>query len=99
MAIKKNIADFYWNNQCEATFRRLKAYLVSPLLSKPLSDETLFLYLADSDAAVSAALVRGDGGIRKLVYYVSKALIDAQTKYTRIEKLVFALCHNKKLKH
>ena len=51
----------------------------------------LFLYLAVSDTAASAALVRKDGGIQKPVYYVSKALIDAQTRYTRIEKLVFAL--------
>ena len=36
-------------------------------------------------------LVQEDGGIQKLVYYVSKALIDTQTRYTRFEKLVFAL--------
>jgi len=69
----------------------LKAYLATrPLLSKPLPGETLFLYLAISEAAVSAALIR-EGGIRRLVYYISKALIDAQTRYTRIKKLVLAL--------
>jgi len=92
LAVKKNEADFSWNDQCEATFQSLKAYLASPsLLSKPFPDETLFLYLAVSDTAVGAALVREDGGIQKLVYYISKALIDAQTRYMRIEKLVFAL--------
>ena len=43
-----------------------------------------------SDTAVSASLVR-KGGIQKPLYYISKALIDAQTRYTRIIKLVFAL--------
>ena len=41
LAIKKNGADFFWNDQYEAAFLRLKAYLASPpLLSKPLPDET-----------------------------------------------------------
>ena len=40
LAIKKNIADFCWNVQCEAAFQSLKVYLASPpLLSKPLLDE------------------------------------------------------------
>jgi len=101
LAIKKNVADFYWNDECEATFQSLKAYLASPtLLSKPLPDETLFLHLAVSNTTVSTALLREDGGIQKPVYYVSKALIDGQTRYTRIEKLVFTLFITKrKLKH
>jgi len=50
--------------------------------------------------AISAALIREDRGIQKPVYYVSKALIDAQIRYTRIEKLVLALFITiRKLKH
>jgi len=61
-----------------ATFESLKAYLASPpLLSKPLSDKMMFIYLAVSDIAVCLVLVRQDGGIQKIIYYVSKALIDA----------------------
>ena len=62
-----------------------------PLLSKPLPGEALFLYVAVSNIVVSATLIREGGGIQRPVYYVSKALIDAQTRYTRIEKLVLAL--------
>jgi len=62
-----------------------------PILSKPLPGETLFLYLPVSDTAVSLALIREDEGIQKPVYYVSKALINAQTRYIRIEKLELAL--------
>ena len=73
---------------------------MSPLLSKPLPDKTLFPYLAVFDTVVSAALIREDGGIQKSVYYVSKALIDAQMRYMRIEKVVFALFDTtRKLKH
>ena len=57
-ASKKNGADFRWNKECETAFQRLKRYLVSsPLLSKPSSGETLYLYLIISEYAVSRALV------------------------------------------
>ena len=60
----------------------------------------LFLYLAVLDTTVSTFLVQEDEGIQKSVYYVSNALIDAQTRYTRIEKLVIALfITTRKLKH
>jgi len=79
------------HKHCEATFRSLNAYLASlPYLIKPLPDETLFLYTPISDTAVSAVLVLEDEGVQKLVYYVSKSLIDTQTRYTRIENLIFA---------
>ena len=91
-AITKNGTDHCWDEQCEAAFQSLKIYLASPpLLSKPLPDETLFLYLIVSDKVVSTFLVWEDEGIQKPVYYVNKSLIYAQTRYTRIEKLIFAL--------
>ena len=90
--IKKNGVDFRWDEQCEAVFQSPKAYLASPpLLSEHLTDKTLFLYLTVSNIAVSAILVRKDEGVQKLVYYVSKSLINAQMRYTRIENLIFIL--------
>ena len=45
--IKKNKAEFHWNEECEAAFHDLKKYLASPsLLSKLITGETLFLYFA-----------------------------------------------------
>ncbi|KAK0581332.1 hypothetical protein LWI29_012530 [Acer saccharum] len=70
----------------------LKAYLKSPpLLSKPKDNETLLLYLAVSDTAVSAVLVREEDNSQHPVYYVSKTLLDAETRYSRLEKLALAL--------
>ena len=40
-----------------------------------------------SKSAVNIALVRENDGIQKPVYYVSKSLTGAQTKYQRMEKL------------
>ena len=42
--LKKNGADFCWNQECEMSFQGLKKYLASPpLLSKPSSGETISL--------------------------------------------------------
>ncbi|KAL5581545.1 hypothetical protein UlMin_013987 [Ulmus minor] len=81
-----------------ATYQRLQAlqdlkrYLTSPpLLSKPKDGEQLYIYLAVSEGAVSAVLVREEEGKQFPVYYVSKSLLDAETRYTQLEKLALAL--------
>ena len=53
--------------------------------------EELYLYLAISQAAVSAALVRKEDGSQKLVYFTSRALRGAKGRYPQMEKLAFAL--------
>ena len=50
---------FLWDQDCSAAFEGIKTYLSSPpCLSIPCSGEPLFLYLAVSEHAVSAVLVR-----------------------------------------
>ncbi|KAI5348608.1 hypothetical protein L3X38_001495 [Prunus dulcis] len=59
-------------------FQNLKTYLTSPpLLSKPDPGEDLYVYLAVSNSAVSSALIREELGAQHLVFYTSKALLDA----------------------
>ena len=61
------------------------------MLSKPVAKEDLFLYLAISEHAVSTVLIREEDKMQWLIYYVSKALLDAETRYTDMEKLVLVL--------
>ena len=57
------------------------------------------MYLLVSKHVVSAMLVR-DQGVQQPVYYVSKTLVDAETRYLLLEKLVLALVHAmRKLPH
>ena len=54
--------SFKWTDECQKAFEDLKKYLSSlPLLSPSVPGEELYLYIAVSQAAVSAALVRNDG--------------------------------------
>ena len=53
--------------------------------------EELYLYIAVSQAAVNAALVRDEGGSQRPVYFISRAFRGAEERYPRMEKLAFAL--------
>ena len=55
-----------------------------------MSGEKLYLYIAVSQAAVSAALVRDDGRSQRPVYFVSKTFRGAEERYPRMEKLAIA---------
>lgn len=45
-----------------------------------------------SDSAVSVVLLQG-GSDTKLVYFISRALQDAETRYRQVEKVALALLH------
>ena len=69
------------------------------MLMAPDSGKYLFMYLSVSDHAVSAVLLK-DRGMQQLVYYISKTLVNAETKYLPLDKLVLALVHaTRKLPH
>ena len=54
---------FEWMDECQKAFEDLKKYLSSPpLLSSSMPGKELYLYIAVSQAAVSATLVRDEGG-------------------------------------
>lgn len=60
--------SFEWTDECQMAFNDLKAYLSSSsLLSPSMPGEELYLYLAVSQAAVSAALVQKEDGSQKPV--------------------------------
>ena len=84
--------SFEWTNECQKAFEDLKKYLSSPpLLSQSIPGEKLYLYIEVSQAAVSAALVRDEGGSQRPVYFISRAFQGAEERYPRMEKLAFAL--------
>ena len=84
--------SFEWTDECQKAFEDLKKYLLSPpLLSSSKPGEELYLYIAVSQAAVSAALVREEEGSQRPVYFISRAFRGAKERYPRMEKLAFAL--------
>ena len=84
--------SFEWTDECQKAFEDLKKYLSSPpLLSPSRPGEELYLYIAVSQAAVSAVLVRKEEGSQRPVYFISRAFQGAEERYPKMEKLAFAL--------
>ncbi|KAJ9565034.1 hypothetical protein OSB04_001000 [Centaurea solstitialis] len=98
--LRKN-QGFLWTDEHEKALQELKQYMTSPpLLTKPVEGESLQLYLAVSKNATSAVLVREEDQRQRPIYYVSKSFLDAETRYTSMEKLLLGLMTAaKKLRH
>ncbi|XP_016199941.1 uncharacterized protein LOC107640950 [Arachis ipaensis] len=89
--MKKGIA-FEWTPVCEEAFNHFKRIISSPpILGKPKNGEMLFLYLAVTDEALAAVLLREEGKVQQAVYFVSKVLQGAELRYSKLEKLAYAL--------
>ena len=89
----KGASRVEWNEECDRAFIEIKQYLTEPpVLVSPGHGDTLYLYLAASEIAVSAALFKEceDAKLRP-VFFVSKSLTDAETRYTHLEQVALAL--------
>ncbi|KAM0990921.1 hypothetical protein ACFX2C_009376 [Malus domestica] len=53
--------------------------------------ENLYIYFAISKVAVTSALIHEELGAQLLIFYTSKALLDAKIRYQKIEKLILVL--------
>ncbi|RVX18334.1 hypothetical protein CK203_006622 [Vitis vinifera] len=63
-----------------------------PILSSPIPEEKLYMYLAVSEWAISAVLFRCPSPKeQKPIYYVSRALADVETRYSKMELTALAL--------
>ncbi|XP_016191775.1 uncharacterized protein LOC107632621 [Arachis ipaensis] len=89
--MRKGIA-FEWTPACEEAFNHFKKILATPpVLGKPVVGELLYLYLAITEEALAAVLVREEGKVQQPIYFVSKALQGAELRYSKLEKLALAL--------
>ena len=82
-----------WDEECDRVFVEIKQYLIEPpILVSPGHEDTLYLYLAASEITVSATLFKEceDEKLRPL-FFVSKSLTDAETRYTHLEQAALTL--------
>nr|CAN70061.1 hypothetical protein VITISV_025665 [Vitis vinifera] len=91
LAIRKTGANG-WMDSCQNAFKKIKHYLMQlPILSSPVPKEKLYMYLAVSEWAISAVLFRYPSPKeQKPIYYVSRALADVETRYSKMELTTLA---------
>ena len=78
-----------------AAFKRLQQIMMNlPTVQAPIRKKPLLLYLATNSYAIGALIAQEDGGgIEQLVYYISRALKDAKTRYPRAERACLAIVY------
>eukprot|EP00253_Pinus_taeda_P022991 PITA_22991 len=76
----------------QESFERLKGLLVSaPLLRPPNYHRDYILYLAAADTTIGMVLVQtDDDDTEHVIYYLSRNLLDTETRYAHVEKLTLA---------
>ena len=89
----KGISMFTQTNEYKETFEVVKSYLIGPpILSIPKSRKELYMYLALSDYTICAALFRHiQDREQRPIYYVSKSMVDVETRYSRVQQTTLAL--------
>jgi hypothetical protein len=94
----KKADKFVWDDKAQKAFEALKESLTTPpVMTPPIPEQTLLLYISATTNVVSTVLVaeREEEGktypVQRPVYYVSEILADAKTRYTQPQKLLYAL--------
>ena len=89
MCLLKQDTPFVWDETAQLAFEALKKSLSSAPLLRPLDYYRDFiLYLAASELTIGAVLVQEDDKlVEHVIYYLSRALVGPELRYSHIEKL------------
>ena len=85
-----------------AAFKRLQQIMMNPpTVQAPIHKKPLLLYLATNSYAIGALITQEDrGGTERPIYYISRALKDAETRYLRVERACLAIMYaSQRLRH
>ncbi|WP_255970182.1 ribonuclease H family protein, partial [Klebsiella pneumoniae] len=84
---------FQWDGRCQAAFEQIKEYLQNPpVLSPPEPERPLILYLLVTETTMGCMLaLKSEDEIERAIYYLSKKMLEYETRYTPLEKACLAL--------
>jgi hypothetical protein len=76
---------FIWGEEQQQALDNVKHYLKSPPVLMPPQDKKPFkLYLSANEQAIGLALVQEFEGKERVMYFVSRRLLDAETRYSAV---------------
>jgi len=90
--IKKGVY-FIWDKACQEAFEDIKRYLTKPsVLVAPTLGKSFLLYVKAMGHSLGALLAqKNDEDHKQAIYYLSRTLIGAESRYNLIEKECLAL--------
>ena len=93
MRLLKNDTPFVWDYFVQCVFGNLKHALTHAPVLQPLDyTKDYSLYVVASLSTIGMVLVQIDKhDLEHVIYYVSKSLLDSETRYSHVEKLSLAM--------
>jgi hypothetical protein len=97
----KNEVEFTWGADQQCAFEDIKRYLSSsPVMKAHMDGIPFLLCIASEDAVIGAILTQVTEGKEHIITYLSQRLINAEIRYSFIEKLCLSLFYAcSKLRH
>ena len=97
----KNETELTWGVEQQEAFEKIKIYLSSPLVLKaPRRGVPFKFYVAVEDKVIVAVLTQETEDKENIITYISRRLIDVETRYTFTKKLCLSLYYARpKLRH
>jgi hypothetical protein len=90
--------EFRWGAEQQRAFEEIKEYLSKPpVLVPPQQDKPFYVYLLVGDTSIASVVIQVHDSKERVVFYLSRRMLDAETRYPEIEKLcccLFFTCTN-----
>jgi hypothetical protein len=84
--------EFRWRVEQQRAFEEIKEYLSKPpVLVPPQQDKLFYVYLSVGDTSIALLVIQVHDGKERVVFYLSRRMLDAETRYREIEKLYLCL--------
>uniref|UniRef100_A0A2N9HXB3 Uncharacterized protein n=1 Tax=Fagus sylvatica TaxID=28930 RepID=A0A2N9HXB3_FAGSY len=95
MPLMKKGVPFVWSTACQQAFEKIQLIMTKlPTVCAPVPGRPLRLYLASNSEAIGGLVAQKDEeGTERPIYYVSRALKDAETRYSGAERACLALIY------
>ncbi|KAJ1405755.1 hypothetical protein SESBI_25668 [Sesbania bispinosa] len=90
----KERTPFIWGRAQLDSFDKIKQIITSPqVMSPPLTQHPLRIYIAVTDKSISGLIAREIEGVERPVCYLSRVLKDVETRYPQQERHCLALVY------
>jgi hypothetical protein len=74
--------EFRWGAEQQRAFKEIKEYLArQPVLVPPQQDRSFYISLPVGDTSIASVVVQVYDGKEKVVFYLSRRMLDMETRY------------------